>query len=128
MAEEHKPKQLDADIEYAKKPEKTDNNSSRKNRVLPWLLGVLVLLGVYAVIDSSGESAIQTELTPEQAQTAETVTETVNSYVEENGIPSDPRDIELPEGSTMVVNDDGSWIVSTAEGQLISSPGALIPE
>lgn len=128
MSEEHRPEQLDADIEYAEKPEKTNNDSSRKNRILPWLLGALVLLGIYAVVDSSGESGIQTELTPEQVQTAEAVTETVNSYVEENGIPSDPRDIELAEGSTMVINDDGSWIVSTAEGQLISSPGALTPE
>lgn len=127
MAEEHKPMQLDEGIELSKRPEKIDNGSVKKSKLLPWLLGVLVLAAAYLLFNSSGGGALQTELTPEQEQVAETVTESVNSYVEENGIPDDPRDIELSEGSVIVFNDDGSWIVSTAEGQLISSPEALTP-
>jgi len=127
MAEENKPIQLDESIEYSKKPDKTGNGSSKKNRALPWLLGVLALVGVFYVLDSTGGSSLQTELTPEQEQIAETVTELVSSYVEENGVPDDPRDLQLSEGSEIVFNDDGSWIVSTAEGQLISSPGAMTP-
>jgi hypothetical protein len=127
MTEEHKPVQLDASIEYSKKPEKNGDASDKKNKALPWLLGVLVLLGVFYVIDSAGDSSLQTELTPEQQQVAETVTESVSGYVEENGVPDDPGDIQLSEGSEIVFNDDGSWIVSTADGQLISSPGAMTP-
>ena len=127
MAEENKPIQLDASIEYSKKPEKNGNTSNKKSKALPWLLGVLVLVGVFFVLDSTGGSSLQTELTPEQEQIAETVTESVNSYVEENGVPDDPGDIQLTEGSEIIFNDDGSWIVSTAEGQLVSSPGALTP-
>jgi hypothetical protein len=127
MTEEHKPVQLDESIEYSKKPEKNGDTSDKKNKALPWLLGVLVLLGVFYVIDSAGENSLRTELTPEQQQIAETVTESVSSYVEENGVPDDPGNIQLSEGSEIVFNDDGSWIVSTAEGQLISSPGAMVP-
>ncbi|GEM_PF-1820865 len=127
MTEENKPVQLDASIEYSKKTEKNGNTSDKKNKALPWLLGVLVVLGAFYVIDSAGENSLRTELTPEQEQIAETVTELVSSYVEENGVPDDPRDLQLSEGSEIVFNDDGSWIVSTAEGQLISSPGAMTP-
>jgi len=127
MTEEHKPVQLDASIEYSKKSEKKGGADNRKNKALPWLLGVLILLGTFYVIDSAGEGSLRTELTPEQQQIAETVTESVSGYVEENGVPDDPRDIQLSEGSEIVFNDDGSWIVSTAEGQLISSPGAMTP-
>ncbi len=127
MAEEHKPVQLDATIEYSEKPKKKGDADDRKNKALPWLLGVLILLGVFYVIDSAEEGSLQTELTPEQQQIAATVTESVSSYVEENGVPDDPRDIQLLEGSDIVFNDDGSWIVSTAEGQLVSSPEAMTP-
>jgi hypothetical protein len=127
MTEGHKPVQLDASIEYSKKSEKNGNASRKKNKAMPWLLGVLVLVGVFYVIDTAGENSLQTELTPEQEQIAETVSESVNSYIEDNGVPDDPRDIQLAEGSEIVFNDDGSWIVSTADGQLISSPGALTP-
>ena len=126
MADERKPMQLDADVEYSGR-KKTPDKSKKDGKALPWLLAVLAGLAVYAVIDLTGGTGVQTELTQEQAQVQETVAESVRGHIDENGVPDDPSELDLPPGSDIVFNEDGSWIVSTADGQLISSPGALTP-
>ncbi len=129
MAEANKPVSLDANIsDTAFNKKKSPQKEEKDSKLLPYLLGALVLLAGYYLISSSGGSSIQMELTPEQEQVQTEITGIVESYVSENGsFPDDPAELNLPEGSEIIMGNDGSWIVSTADSQLILSENALAP-
>ncbi len=89
---------------------------------------MLAAVGAYALFFSDGGSGgLQTEPTEEQLQIAEEVSAAVKEHILENGIPEDPSEVDLPEGTAIMIASEGSWIASTPDGQLISSPGALTP-
>ncbi|MCK5132128.1 MAG: hypothetical protein KAR40_08265 [Candidatus Sabulitectum sp.] len=129
MAEENKPIRLDAGIDDSAFGKKTVAPKKKKDsKLLPYLLGGLILLTGYYLISAGGRSASSLDLTPEQEQIQTEVTGVIDSYVTENGsLPDDPSNLNLPEGSEIIMGDDGSWMVSTADGQLILSENALPP-
>ncbi len=129
MTQESKPIRLDAEIDDSRfGSDKVPPKKKNEAKLLPYLLGGLVLLAAYYFITAGGSSGVQMELTPEQVQVQTAVTDVVESYVSDNGsLPDDPTELNLPEGSEMIMGDDGSWIVSTADGQLIFSEDALAP-
>jgi hypothetical protein len=124
---ERVPIQLDEDLEFK---ERNTPPGPRKGRgsALKWLLPVLAALGIYAMFfDGGGSDGILREPTPDQIVVAEEITVTVKDHIEEHGIPEDPAELDLPEGTDIMISPDGSWIASTPDGQLISSPGGLTP-
>lgn len=129
MAEENKPIRLDAGIDdsaFGKK--KTPLKKKDDSKLLPYLLGALILLAGYYFISGGSGSGNQMELTPEQEEVQAIVTDYMETYVAENGsLPEDPAELNLPEGSDIIIGDDGSWVVSTADGQLIFSENILPP-
>ncbi|MCK5036056.1 MAG: hypothetical protein KAS73_09210 [Candidatus Sabulitectum sp.] len=129
MTQEDKPVSLDAEIDDSRfGSDKVPPKKKKESKLLPYLLGGLVLLAGYYLISSDSNSGIQMELTSEQVQVQTSITDIVESYVSENGsLPDDPTELNLPEGSEILMGDDGSWIVSTADGQLIMSEDALPP-
>jgi len=120
------PIQLDAEVQH---PERTSPpKKGRKKGSIAWLLPVLAAVGAYALFfNDSGAGGVQTELTAEQAETAQEISSAVKEHILENGIPQDPSEMDLPEDTDIMIAPDGSWIASTPDGQLISSPGALTP-
>ncbi len=130
MTEEHKPVQLDAGIDDSAFAENKGSPGKKKDNLnlLPYLLGCLVLLAGYYLISGGGGSGLQTELTPEQEQVQIMVVDVMENYAAGNStLPDDPAELNLPEGSEIIVGDNGLWIVSTADGQLIMSENALPP-
>ncbi len=129
MTQENKPIRLDAEIDDSRfGSDKVPPGKKKEAKLLPYLLGGLVLLAGYYFISGGSNSGVQMELTEEQVLVQTDITDVVESYVSENGsLPDDPAALDLPEGSEIIMGDDGSWIVSTADGQLIMSEGALPP-
>lgn len=129
MAQENKPISLDAEIDDSRfGNDKVPPKKKKESKLLPYLLGGLVLLAGYYLISGGSSSSIQMELTEEQVQVQTNITDVVESYVSVNrSLPADPTALDLPEGSEIIMGDDGSWIVSTADGQLIFSENALAP-
>lgn len=120
------PIQLDAEVRHPERPELKKKQQKKGN--IAWLLPVLAAVGAYALFfNDGGTDGVQTELTAEQAETAQEISAAVKEHILENGIPEDPSEVDLPEGTDIMIAPDGSWIASTPEGQLISSPGALTP-
>lgn len=129
MTQENKPIRLDSEIDDSRfGNDKISPKKKKESKLLPYLLGGLVLLAGYYLISGGSSSGVQMGLTEEQVQVQTNITDVVESYVSENGsLPDDPAALDLPEGSEIVMGDDGSWIVSTADGQLIVSENALAP-
>ncbi|MEA3266204.1 MAG: hypothetical protein U9P42_04600 [Candidatus Fermentibacteria bacterium] len=129
MTQENKPISLDAEIDDSRfERDKGPPKKKKESKLLPYLLGGLVLLAGYYFISGGSSSGVQMDLTPEQVQVQTDITDVVESYVSENGsLPDDPTALDLPEGSEIIMGDDGSWIVSTTDGQLIFSEDALAP-
>ncbi|MCD4708868.1 MAG: hypothetical protein K8S62_14140 [Candidatus Sabulitectum sp.] len=130
MTEEQKPTQLDAGIDDSVFAENKGSPLKKKDdsKLLPYLLGGLILVAGYFFISGGGRSDLQTELTPEQVEVQTAVTDFVESYIAENGsLPDNPAELNLPEEFEIITGDDGSWVVRTADGQLIFSEGALPP-
>lgn len=129
MAEENKPIQLDAGIDDSAFGEnKVAPKKKKDSKLLPYLLGGLVLLTAYYFISGTGNSGPTLELTLEQEEVQTQVTDIVEDYIRHSGsLPDDPAELNLPAGSEIIMGDDGSWMVSTADGQLILSENALPP-
>lgn len=124
---EREPIQLDEDLEIRER-ETSSRPKKGRGSALKWLLPVLAAVGVYALFfDGSGTDGILREPTADQIVVAEEITTTVKDHIEEHGIPDDPSELDLPEGTEIMISPDGSWIASTPGGQLVSSPGGLTP-
>lgn len=120
------PIQLDAEIQHTERSQPP--RKQRKKGNIAWLLPVLAAVGAYALFfDNGGTGGVQTELTAEQQETAQEISAAVKEHILENGTLEDPSEMDLPEGTDIMIAPDGSWIASTPDGQLISSPGALTP-
>ena len=130
MAEGNKPTRLDAGIDDSVFEKKNSSSTRKKkeSKALPYLLGVLVLAAGYFIATSVSNSGPQMELTPEQEAVQNNVSGIMEDYISVNGsLPENPADLNLPEGSEVIVGDNNSWMVSTPEGQLILSENALPP-
>ncbi len=130
MTEGNKPTRLDAGIDdsvFEKKPPSAARNK-KESKALPYLLGGLVLVAGYFIVTSVSNSGPQMELTPEQEAVQNNVSGIMEDYITVNGaLPENPADLNLPEGSEVIVGDNNTWVVSTADGQLILSENALPP-
>ena len=126
---ENKPTRLDAGIDDSIFEKKVPSGRNKKeSKALPYLLGALILVAGYFILSSVSNSGPQMELTPEQEAVQENITGIVEDYITVNGsLPENPADLNLPEGSEVIIGDNNSWIVSTPDGQLILSENALPP-
>ncbi len=124
---EREPVQLDGDLEIRERKTPSRPKKGRGN-ALKWLLPILAAVGIYALFfNGGGTDGILREPTADQIVVAEEITATVKEHIEEHGIPDDPAELDLPEGTDIMISPDGSWIASTPDGQLVSSPGGLTP-
>ena len=126
---ENKPTRLDAGIDDSIFEKKVPPGRNKKeSKALPYLLGALILVAGYFIVTSVSNSGPQMELTPEQEVVQENITGILEDYIAVNGsLPENPADLDLPEGSEVIIGDNNSWVVSTPDGQLILSENALPP-